>query len=84
MEEIYASFSKLLVWLRPGFWNSTLALEIINRAGRFFHDQFRDPSDHQLSPQEYYVKGLPKLDLVKRAAVYRLSKRSYFPCERVQ
>ena len=62
MKEIYANSSKLFVWLGPGSEESTLALEMMNRAGKFFCELFQNPSHYLVSPREYYYRGSPMPD----------------------
>ena len=78
MKEIYAKSSKLFVWLGPGSEESTLALETMNRAGKFFHELFQKPSHYLVSPREYYDRGFPMPDTAAWGAVYSIFKKPYF------
>ena len=78
MKEIYAKASKLFIWLGIGSAESTLALETMDRAGRFLYDLYRDPSRHEVASEEYYARGFPSPDTVAWSAVYRLFEKHYF------
>ena len=81
MKDIYVKSSKLLVWLRPGSEDGTLAwetMQTMNCAWGVLHESFRDPLRHRIPPEEYNARGFPKPDTVAWGAVYRLINNTYF------